>query len=227
MAYLTACKNCGKRVSSEATECPHCGKNPTYIKKCEICGKRIENSKLSKHPECLRSYIQSHQEIQEFSCPVCYKVFAYKEFYAVGERYPLESKWEYLTKCPECGHYFDFRRCDWCLQPVLKEYARNVGSGEIGYESYCHRVCSKHMSRCFIATVVYGSSLNSSVLLLKDFRDNILIASPMGEKIITWYYKISPAVADFLEDHHCIKILVKYSLVQPFVWIIQHLYHKQ
>ena len=43
-------------------------------------------------------------------------------------------------------------------------------------------------SRCFVATVCYGSEMHKSVLFLQDFRDTRLLTNKIGKEIVCIYY---------------------------------------
>lgn len=47
-------------------------------------------------------------------------------------------------------------------------------------------------SGCYIATYVYGDYNSNEVLILRDFRDNILLKNFLGKIFVTIYYQISP-----------------------------------
>ena len=54
---------------------------------------------------------------------------------------------------------------------------------------------------CFIATAAYGSPYGSSIDLLRTFRDEYLVANPIGKKWVDLYYRYSPIMARFIADH--------------------------
>ena len=45
---------------------------------------------------------------------------------------------------------------------------------------------------CYIATMVYGSYDAPEVLVLRDFRDRVLLKSQIGKIFVKTYYKYSP-----------------------------------
>lgn len=55
------------------------------------------------------------------------------------------------------------------------------------------------VSRCYIATAVYGSYDAPEVIVLRRFRDEVLSKSLLGRAFIRTYYAISPPVAKRLE----------------------------
>lgn len=52
--------------------------------------------------------------------------------------------------------------------------------------------------KCFIATAAYGSTMDSDVVLLRQFRDQILGSSKLGKSLIQFYYHHSPALAEII-----------------------------
>ena len=65
---------------------------------------------------------------------------------------------------------------------------------------------------CFIATAAFGSPLEPHVILLKKFRDKYLMVSEWGRKLVEFYYKTSPSIADGIADNEALKILVRMCL---------------
>jgi len=74
---------------------------------------------------------------------------------------------------------------------------------------------------CFIATAAYGSSSESSVKLLRRFRDNILLDKAWGRAFVDLYYRWSPKLADIIAEHDFLRLLVRLSLIPliAFSWL--------
>jgi len=70
---------------------------------------------------------------------------------------------------------------------------------------------------CFIATAAYGSSLDSHVDTLRSFRDQYLETNPIGSAFVSLYYKVSPPMADFIDEHPTLKPIVRAGLVPAVV----------
>ena len=66
---------------------------------------------------------------------------------------------------------------------------------------------------CFIATAAYGSHLDSHVDTLRSFRDEYLMTNPVGSALVSVYYKLSPPVADFIDEHPALKPIVRVGLL--------------
>jgi len=65
---------------------------------------------------------------------------------------------------------------------------------------------------CFIATAAHGTS-DSSVDTLRDFRDRYLINNPVGRCLVAAYYKLSPPVSTFIDEHPALKPVMRVGLL--------------
>lgn len=54
---------------------------------------------------------------------------------------------------------------------------------------------------CFIATAVYGDYEHDKVKVLRDYRDQKLLANSFGQLFVRAYYKLSPPIAFFLQNN--------------------------
>ncbi|UCH21386.1 MAG: fibronectin type III domain-containing protein [Deltaproteobacteria bacterium] len=66
---------------------------------------------------------------------------------------------------------------------------------------------------CFIATAAYGSYVEGHVMVLRDFRDKILLSHAWGKAAVNFYYRHSPPVADFIAKHQNLKKVVRWGLL--------------
>jgi parallel beta-helix repeat protein len=65
---------------------------------------------------------------------------------------------------------------------------------------------------CFIATAACGPD-DGTVDTLRDFRDSHLETNPVGSGFVSAYYRLSPPVADFIDDHPALKPVVRAALL--------------
>ncbi len=70
--------------------------------------------------------------------------------------------------------------------------------------------------RCFIATAAFSSSSAPSVLVLRDLRDRYLNGSRPGRALVAMYYRLSPRIATFIDEHPAMRGPVQLLLL-PFV----------
>jgi hypothetical protein len=66
---------------------------------------------------------------------------------------------------------------------------------------------------CFIATAAYGTPMAEEIQILREFRDEYLLANPVGKALIDLYYRVSPPMADFITEHPSLKPIVRAGLV--------------
>ncbi|MDY6844914.1 MAG: CFI-box-CTERM domain-containing protein [Thermodesulfobacteriota bacterium] len=64
-----------------------------------------------------------------------------------------------------------------------------------------------------MATAAFGSPIEKSVVILKDFRDNCLLTNSFGYTFVMLYYKYSPPVADFIAKHETLQAAVRIGLI--------------
>jgi len=74
---------------------------------------------------------------------------------------------------------------------------------------------------CYIATMVYGSYEAPQVLILREFRDNVLDKSALGRLFIRFYYKISPGIVNMLKNHSKVNLLIK-SILDSIIKLLKH-----
>jgi polyhydroxybutyrate depolymerase len=74
---------------------------------------------------------------------------------------------------------------------------------------------------CFIATAAYGTSTAEELDVLREFRDDVLLNSTVGSRLVDFYYRTSPPIADFISEHEVVRTLVRELLVDPIVWLVE------
>ncbi len=66
---------------------------------------------------------------------------------------------------------------------------------------------------CFIATAAYGEYDQSSVLLLRRLRDEVLLQSNPGREFVQFYYRISPPIARTIAGNGALCLLARVLLL--------------
>ena len=73
---------------------------------------------------------------------------------------------------------------------------------------------------CYIATAAYGSYLDGNVQVLRDFRDEYLLASAPGRALVALYDRTSPPVADFIAQRPALRLAVRATLT-PVIYAVK------
>lgn len=74
---------------------------------------------------------------------------------------------------------------------------------------------------CFIATAAYGSYLDPDVMVLRNFRDRVLLTNPVGRDFVAWYYRVSPPVAHYIRQRNGLRTATRVVLT-PLVYAIKY-----
>ncbi len=74
---------------------------------------------------------------------------------------------------------------------------------------------------CFIATAAFGSYLAPEVVVLRQFRDNVLLRSRAGRLFVRGYNAYSPGLARRIE-HSPVSALVVRLMLTPVVWALKY-----
>jgi hypothetical protein len=84
---------------------------------------------------------------------------------------------------------------------------------------------SKSGGTCFVATVAYGDPSHPDVVLLRRFRDEVLVRYTAGRAFIAWYWRTGPRLAGFIGCSQPLKFFSKYLLVK-LVFVLRKAWYK-
>jgi hypothetical protein len=66
---------------------------------------------------------------------------------------------------------------------------------------------------CFIATAAYGTPMAEEIEILREFRDEYLLTNPVGQAFVDFYYRVSPPMVEFINEHPSLKPVVRVGLL--------------
>lgn len=70
---------------------------------------------------------------------------------------------------------------------------------------------------CFIATACYGDYNATEVLILRNYRDNVLLKTKFGRTAVSVYYLLSPPIASFIEKSELLKAFIRKNILTPII----------
>lgn len=131
-------------------------------------------------------------------------------------------------KCPYCHEPIDddARRCKHCAGELLP--CPNCG-GNVGVETKSKFVglarggtkdvkkcmnCGKVLygPQCFVATAVYTAPDCREIVVLRRFRDRVLMQSHFGRLLVRLYYRVGPSLARFVVEFAWLRLGAKWLL---------------
>ncbi len=74
---------------------------------------------------------------------------------------------------------------------------------------------------CFIATAAWGSWLDPHVATLRAFRDRWLLTNAPGRAFVSWYYRMSPPLADWIATREWARAVTR-GMLAPIVFSVGH-----
>jgi hypothetical protein len=74
---------------------------------------------------------------------------------------------------------------------------------------------------CFIATAAFGSYLDPHVMVLRAFRDKVLMQNGLGKQFVKLYYKHSPPVADSIAQNETLRTTTRLALT-PLIYAMAY-----
>jgi uncharacterized repeat protein (TIGR01451 family) len=98
------------------------------------------------------------------------------------------------------------------LDPVLPNTAAGAWTGTVS---------GGGGGGCFIATAAYGSYLHPHVESLRRFRDETLLQSRIGRRLVAWYYESSPPLAARIEHSAVLKTMTR-AVLTPLVFAVAY-----
>jgi hypothetical protein len=207
---LAKCIECGSTLSRKATSCPNCRTYSPFGKRCGICSKTVKISEGKSydlgegwggfyHDDC-------HKKISglRYSCPACgAEVRDYR--------------------CDKCNEPLKWYRCCYCSMFMRADAEKKVGDDDNDLPVYAHRSCYEARHACFIATAAMGSPLVSDVKVLTEFRDQHLMKTAIGKRLVRLYERISPGAAALISRNRTLQVLARILLIRPASFVASNL----
>ena len=72
---------------------------------------------------------------------------------------------------------------------------------------------------CFIATAAYSTSIHPDLDTFRQFRDEKLLTNSLGKQLVSFYYKIGPKMAQYVETQPKIQVVLRQQLARLAEWM--------
>ena len=113
--------------------------------------------------------------------------------------------------CVECGdadeETFLANKYKYADEETIKKRKTEIANLNDG------NIREKHTG-CYIATICYGNENLPQVVILKNYRDDVLLKNIWGKLFVNIYYKISPKISVFLKNKDRLNHLIKYLILE-------------
>ncbi len=83
------------------------------------------------------------------------------------------------------------------------------------------KLAKRKAGGCFIATAVTGDQNSAEVIFLRQFRDQYLRQSLLGNIFIHFYHFFSPPIAQFISKSTVLRKLTMKIVIRPLVWAVR------
>jgi len=118
--------------------------------------------------------------------------------------------------------------------PDGKQYVQNAGNAleeiakEVGEERVNNFQVEQFVSMefkksgpCFVATAAYGSYFSPEVILLRRFRDRVLLNSVPGRVFVKFYYLMSPPLASVISNVGLLRAMTRCIFIAPILRLLK------
>ena len=102
------------------------------------------------------------------------------------------------------------------LRQKLNEYAEKMRAL---VPSYVAPNPKPQSALCFVVTATMGDAEHPYVILLRSFRDELLVHTRQGRRFVAWYSANGPLLAERIDRSKVCRCLSYHFIVLPAVWI--------
>lgn len=79
------------------------------------------------------------------------------------------------------------------------------------------KIAMRKRKECFIATAIYGKDSAPELIILKNYRDFVLMKNYFGRLFVSIYYIMSPTIATFVNRNKVIKYIIRRFILDPLL----------
>lgn len=224
------CDKCGSKIPTKAKFCPECGDPVTNADRVQSAGSEVETVRLvcpkCENQDLFQARLSSTEEL---ICPNCKTQFISRIVRIRSKKsrgLKKEGKRSFSIRVTnfvgtedliefENASYddFEFKAKDVAAFSYLNKKLRVIQNMTI------NRYMKISRPSCFVATLVYGPD-SPEVRILRQWRDDKLLASRTLSRLVIFYYRISPWLVGQLGQTRAFRKLVRWFLA-PIVLVLR------
>ena len=107
------------------------------------------------------------------------------------------------------------------MAPTTRSNFRDIRE-KLGMMTQSRTTSSSTSSGCYIATMVYGEYDAPQVLVLRKYRDEVLLSSIIGRIVVKYYYHISPWFVEKTKNMGALKFILRNILNRLVKYLGDH-----
>jgi hypothetical protein len=99
-----------------------------------------------------------------------------------------------------------------CKHQPISTVNNRLHNVQTGSNNKDNRTIERKSEGCYIATMAYGYYDHPQVVILRRYRDNVLMQSVLGRVFVKFYYWISPKMVKTLRGNNTINSIIRKCL---------------
>jgi len=137
------------------------------------------------------------------------------------EAVPKSSSWEFVNWTGDVSTIADVNSATTTITITPDRDREIIANFQVKSEEPEPEPEPEPSGMCFIGTAAYGTSTAKQLDVLRDFRDDVLLKSTVGSRLVDLYYQVSPPIADFISEDTFVRLLVRELMIDPIVWMVE------
>lgn len=121
----------------------------------------------------------------------------------------LFSRQEMFDKGKRFNLHLTVTDFDLIMDALDLEYRKYIGNEQVERPRPSVNSQPQKKEGCYVATMVYGDYNHPNVLELRNFRDNFLRKTVVGNEFIKVYYRLSPIFVEKFENNKSLNRIIK------------------
>lgn len=171
---------------------------------------------LNERNRISKAFTEKRETLFYYNCFINFYVFAY-----INSIENSHEKINIIIQNLDCNNDFTYSKNKFVIEfhKICSRIYDEVASMDymvlvnVMHNGYIKKQENKN---CYIATLAYGDINHPQVELLRDYRDNKLEKTILGNSFIKLYYAVSPTIVKYLTNKHKTNNFIK-NILDDFI----------